>query len=169
MTPCNVCATPTIKRCSRCSAFALCSPECMKTAWPKHKSDCKNIVASRKAQQDAGLALRDEKTIPCQLTAEDFLALNALAMGVYEKHDIYDLPMKGSTMDSKKKIDMFLDFLDVHDSSSEKQAEAPLPAKLFLNRRFNNAIKHAEEHFTANEFRQLLKQVKDRRIGAANK
>lgn len=169
MTPCGVCSTPTTKRCNRCHALAICSVECMKAAWPKHKPDCKNIVKSRQEMQDVGFKSQDEKAIPCSMSGDDFLAATQFAMGVYEKHGIIDLPMKGDTMDSKKKIDFFLDFLDVHDSSSERHAEAPLPLKLLFNRRYNNCMKHAQEHFTAREFRQLTEQAKERRIGAVNK
>ncbi|EEY63884.1 uncharacterized protein PITG_02383 [Phytophthora infestans T30-4] len=137
--PCENCGKPSHKRCSRCKAFAVCDKACMAAIWRRHKPDCNNVVATQKH------------------------------LDVYTKYGVEEPPGRKSKMNVDKKSAFFLDFLKVHDSSSPENKNAPLPEKLFLNRRYNNAYSHAMKTLTFLELDRLNALMQKHHIGTANR
>ena len=43
LTPCGRCQKPTRRRCAGCHILYFCSKECLKSAWPDHKAECKQF------------------------------------------------------------------------------------------------------------------------------
>ncbi|KAG3171066.1 hypothetical protein PI126_g2040 [Phytophthora idaei] len=84
-------------------------------------------------------------------------------------HGVNELPGRGSKMNVDKKLAFFLDVLKVHDSSSPENKGLPLPDKLFLNHRYNNAYSHAVKTFTPSELNQLNALMRMHQVGKANR
>lgn len=169
---CDVCSGPTTRRCGRCKAATVCSKECFKIYWPKHKKDCDNIAGTAQLINDNNVPTQKttEKEMFFQLTGDDAAIIqqyNSATHALYTKYDIEEPPTRNSTMPVRAKIEFFLEHLELYDTSSPKNATVPLPVKLFLNRRYNNTYKHALEHFTAAEHTLLDAQMRARKIGAA--
>ncbi|ETN17270.1 hypothetical protein PPTG_05111 [Phytophthora nicotianae INRA-310] len=164
--PCENCGKPSHKRCSRCKAFAVCDKACMVAIWSRHKPDCNNVVAARKKLAEGGASVSG---VPCSIDPDSLLLLNRLTGDVYAKHGVEEPPGRGSTMNVEKKLAFFLDFLKVHDSSSPENKNRPLAEKLFLNRRYNNAYRHATENFTARELNRLNVLMQKHQVGSANR
>lgn len=113
-----------------------------------------------------------EKNVMFQMDGDTLAALrpyNEAHSALYTKYGIVEPPTRGSTMPVNAKIEFFLEYLELYDSSSAKNATAPLPVKLFLNRRYNNTYKHALEHFTRAELARLDAQMRARKISATYK
>lgn len=49
LTPCGHCQKPTRKRCAGCHVLYFCSKECLKSAWPEHKAECKQFQYVQRA------------------------------------------------------------------------------------------------------------------------
>ena len=110
--------------------------------------------------------------VPVQLADETlsiFMEINQKTLKLYEKYGVEDVPGKNSTMNSKKKIDFFIEFLTLYDSGSEKNKNLPDQVKFILNRRYNNSLKHATETFEAKEAKKLQEKMFINRIGDSNR
>jgi hypothetical protein len=164
---CENCGQPSKKRCSRCKAFSVCCQACMAKVWSKHKSDCDNVVEARKKLQASGEFLSDG--VPFLIDPETLLRLNGRALDVYRKHGVEEPPERGSKMDATKKLDFFLEVLEVHDTSSPENKNLPLAEKMFLNRRYNNTYRHAVNTFTEEEFTQLNALMRLHHVGETNR
>ncbi|KAF4034153.1 MYND finger [Phytophthora infestans] len=164
--PCENCGKPSHKRCSRCKAFAVCDKACMAAIWRRHKPDCNNVVATQKQLNEAGTSVSG---VPWSIDPDAFFRLNRLSLDVYTKYGVEEPPGRKSKMNVDKKSAFFLDFLKVHDSSSPENKNAPLPEKLFLNRRYNNAYSHAMKTLTFLELDRLNALMQKHHIGTANR
>ncbi|KAG6947479.1 hypothetical protein JG687_00016079 [Phytophthora cactorum] len=127
--------------------------------------DCPERTAQKQLEQ-AGTSVSG---VPCTIDPESLFRLNRLSLDVYEKHGVNELPGRGSKMNVDKKLAFFLDVLKVHDSSSPENKGLPLPDKLFLNHRYNNACSHAVKTFTPSELNQLNALMRMHQVGKANR
>ena len=110
--------------------------------------------------------------VAVQLTGESmtaFMDLNEKSSKVYEKYGIEEPPGKNSTMNSRKKIDFFIDFLQLNDSGSNENKQIPNELKYLLNRRFNNTLRHASETLEAKELKKLYEKMSINRVGDFNR
>ncbi|GMF55098.1 unnamed protein product [Phytophthora fragariaefolia] len=138
----------------------------MAAVWRKHKPDCDRLVEAREKVEQAGASVSGE---PCSIDAESLMHLNRRSFAVYEKHGVEEPPGRGSTMALEKKLAFFLDFLKEHDSSSPENMDLPLAEKMFLNRRYSNAYRHATETFTASEINRLNALMRENHVGVSNR
>ncbi|EEY63883.1 uncharacterized protein PITG_02382 [Phytophthora infestans T30-4] len=80
---CENCGALSPQRCGRCKAFFICSRECMKAVWRRHKPDCDKIVAATEYLKSIG----DEGSgVPCMISAGDKLLLDNRCLAVYQKY-----------------------------------------------------------------------------------
>ena len=100
---------------------------------------------------------------------ETFQDMNKKTMALYDKYGIQEPPEKGSKMDSRKKIDFFVEFLDMYDAGSNANKGLNTGLKQLLNRRFNNGIKHASDTFAPNELKALYGKLAQQKIGDFNR
>jgi MYND finger len=118
--PCEVCRQPSEKLCSRCKAYAVCSPECFKIGWPAHKADCKQLQESKKRIE--GNPKRQSGSIPTRLLPEhldDFMRVNEMALQIYQQYGVMEPPSKGSDMPTETKVALFVALLQNYDSGSD--------------------------------------------------
>ncbi|KAI9334535.1 hypothetical protein BDR26DRAFT_866792 [Obelidium mucronatum] len=122
---CESCKTPTSKRCSKCKALAVCSPECFKAVWKKHKADCTKLAAAA-ANAPQG---HFPKGIPFVLSSgTDEMQLlgtiNKETMDLYVRHGIDGDPPEGDSLLSDQKLAAFFaDMLELNDSGSDSHKE----------------------------------------------
>ncbi|OWZ21579.1 hypothetical protein PHMEG_0003844 [Phytophthora megakarya] len=139
----------------------------MEKVWHMHKSDCDKLVEARNAlQEQEGVP---GSGVPCQIDGEVLMNFNRRSLDVYEKHGVKEPPGRGSKMDVDKKLAFFLDVLKVHDSSAPENKDLPPAGKMFLNRRYNNAYRHAADTFTASEIAQLNALMRSNHVGVSNR
>lgn len=125
----------------------------------------------KKNQQNPNM--ESNPTVSVELSGkslEVFQELNLKTMHIYEKYGIEDVPGKGSKMDSQKKIDFFIELLQFYDAGSHRnQGKYDQNLKYFMNRRYNNSMKHAAETFEKAELNKLYAIMAEKKIGDANR
>ncbi|KAE8906224.1 hypothetical protein PF005_g16146 [Phytophthora fragariae] len=132
---CENCGKLSHQRCSRCKAFFVCSRECLNAAWPRHKPDCNKVVAATKYFEAIGAP--EGSGVPCMISTEDMLRLDARSIAVYRKYGVDELPDSDSTMEVNTKYALFLDVLRENDTCTASNRGRPLPEKLLLNKYYN--------------------------------
>lgn len=168
---CEVCQRISKTRCQRCRAYVVCSPECFKIGWPNHKVECKKLQESRRLAESSGyVPARPNGVEPISFNVEsdvaaDLMRINQEASNIYSKYDVEDPPGKDSSMPSKKKVDFYVELLQLYDSGSEQNKPLGLRMRLFFNRRYNNTYRWAVELFKDQELDMLHSEMMRLRIG----
>jgi len=160
---CENCGGLSQQRCSRCKAFFVCSRECMRAVWRRHKPDCDNVVAATEYYRAVGAP--DAPGVPCTIKVEDKLRIDARSTAIYRKYGVNELPDAHSTMEAGTKLALFLEVLREYDTCSMQNRGLPLPQKRCLNRFYNQVRQRALEMFTPDQFAQLDAQIKADHVG----
>ncbi|GMF13671.1 unnamed protein product [Phytophthora lilii] len=130
----------------------------MKKVWPRHKPDCDAIVAATKYFESSGVM--DSSSVSCMISVDDMLRLDDRGIAIYRKYGVDELPDSTSTVDTDKKLALFLEVLRENDTCRSVNRGLPLPEILILNRYFNGMYDRAKKIFTASQFAQLDAQIK---------
>ena len=166
---CEVCKAPeATKKCGQCRVAHYCSKQCQIAHWPAHKTDCKTISESTKELQATGyipLRTGGGDPFPVTLDPAELLAYGEEQDAIYAKYGVTDPPTRSSTMNWRRKVEMFLEILTLHDIGQPRHRDCSIMLRGYLNRRYNNTYKHAVAHFNDRELKQLHIQMKSRRIG----
>ncbi|KAJ3072199.1 hypothetical protein HDU98_004041 [Podochytrium sp. JEL0797] len=165
---CASCGQKTLRRCSQCKALAVCDPVCFKKIWKSHKVDCLALVAAAKRFEDAKLEKQHKHATPVELDMRSLEALQERYMAVFARHDgITAAPEKGSTIPVDRIVAFFVDMLKTHDAGNEDNKALPLPIKICLNRRYNNAYVHLANNFHRSHpvFLKVHHEMRTQRIG----
>ena len=103
------------------------------------------------------------------MPGEQLLEIENKAACIYDKYGISEPPTKHSKMDRKQKIHFFLDYLAFYDSGSALNSHLETGVKCFLNRRYNNAFRHAMEHLSQRDKEMLVQKMAKKKIGGHNR
>lgn len=166
---CYVCNTETKQKCGRCKALPICSPECMKSAWPGHKDECSRHQVDVQMAKERGMFSKVPGGQPATMVEGDIDLLKDLTLqqaAIYSKYGVEEPPDRNSQMDTQKKIGFFLECLKLNDSSDEGKKSIPMPLRMFMNRRYNNAYSHAVQHFRSEELQMLHRIMFEQQIGS---
>ena len=139
---CLACKAPTTLKCSACHAVAVCSKECFRFVWKEHKADCANICNATAQINEAQVKFFHQKSVPVSLSLDVLKEFNDKLDAVFAKYGVSGMIDSECQMPPVKIAAFFADLLQLHDSGSDENKGLPLPTRLFLNRRYNNAYAH---------------------------
>jgi hypothetical protein len=97
--------------------------------------------------KESGIKQQFKKSVTVELTGEELLELNDKTQATYAKHGISRAPGPDCNLSPAKLVLFFVDLLEINDSGSKQNESLSLPARLFLNRRYNNAYIHLTNTF----------------------